>query len=296
MKNKSNSRSKSKQNDVNIKSKFVQTSSISTASLVNALGNISSALGTGILANEANIAALTDMFRLYKINSITFEFSPASGSTTASVQIPSGFLGFVPFGNATTPTSQQDFESPLISECSTSWGSGGATGPLTRETGAKLTLQNSDMPVLQGPGGGWLATQDDGTQGFWGKLFWAIANVTAANTATYLLTTHFNMSFKDLLDPTLISTLMDRHPSGLPAHIQALPGSPLDSAHQYQVKKWQSAASPSPMAFQMRSPRVLDKTCSLTATLLKLSDKDLESVAALVTRLASTAPTDTSPI
>jgi hypothetical protein len=193
---------------------------VNTAALVNSLGNIGTASGTGILANDVNIQSLTDMFRLYRINSITFEFQPATGTgSAASVQIPAGALAFVPFGNATTPTSLQDFETPHVSEPSVSFATATSTAPLTKECGTRLTLKNSDMPVLQGPGNGWLATQDDGTQGFFGKLFWGLASVTAANTLNYLLTTHFDISFKDLLDPTLISQNMAmRHPNGIPAH------------------------------------------------------------------------------
>lgn len=294
MKTSNSSRSKSKQNDVNIKSKFIQSISLSTATAVTQLGLISPSLGTGILAPALNLAHFTDMFRLFRINSICFEFQPQTGVTTANVQIPAGVLAFVPFGTATAPTAIGDFESPLMSEPTVSWGTAPTTAPLHRECGAKLTLHNSDMPVLQGPGGGWLATQDDGTQGNYGKLYWAFAGITAANTSSYLLTTHFDISFKDLLDPALISNLMSMHPTGLPAHISPLPGSPLDSANYYQVRKFQSSACPDPSAFQFRSPGTLKKTCSLTSTLLLLSEKDLESVAALVSRLAPTAPVDTS--
>lgn len=221
-KNKSSSkaaRASNRGDEVRVRSKFTQLSAINTSTGVSALGNIGTASGTGILANDVSIQSLTDMFRLYRINSITFEFQPASGAGTAAVQIPAGFLGFVPFGAATTPTSITDFETPLVSEPTVSFGAASATAPLTKECGTRLTLKNSDMPVLQGPGGGWLATQDDGTQGYWGKLFWALAGTTASNAINYLLTTHFDISFKDLLDPALISrNIAMRHPNGFPQH------------------------------------------------------------------------------
>jgi len=291
MNKKTNSKKKSQQ-DVHIKSKFIQSSAVNTSSLINSLGNIASS-ATGILANDLNLANLTDMFRLYRINRITFEFMPATLTGGAAVQVPAAVLAFTPFG-AGTPTSLQDFESPLVSEPSVSFPtqSGAAYYVPTRDIGTKLSLSNSDMPVLQGPGGGWLATQDDGTQTSWGKLFWALASATAANAMTYLLTTHFDMSFKDLLDPSLISSLMARHPMGLPSHITALPGSPLDAAHQYQVKKWSSLSNPSPSAFIIKD-KGFDKACNLTSLLLKLSESDLESVQALVSRLTLTAPTET---
>ncbi len=212
--------SKRDSNEVRIRSKFSQISAVNTSTACTALGNISSAVSSGILANDVNLQSLTDMFRLYRINSITFEFAPASSVTAAAVQVPSGFLGFVPYGTAASPTAIGDFETPLVSEPTVSFGtSTTTTAPLTKECGTRLTLKNSDLPILQGPGGGWLATQDDGTQGFFGKLFWAIAGTTVSNAINYLLTTHFDISFKDLLDPALISkNLMMRHPDGIPQH------------------------------------------------------------------------------
>jgi len=230
----------SKRDDhVRIRSKFVQTSAVNTSSLVNSLGNIGTASGTGILANDLNLQNLTDMFRLYRINSITFEWDPATAASAGAYQIPAGFLGFVPFGAASSPTSQQDFETEHISKLTVPFGTNTQTAPLTRECGTKLTLKNEDMPVLQGPGGGWLATQDDGTQGYFGKLFWAIASVTASNAINYLLSTTFDISFKDLLDPSLISLKAPLYPSGFPACWDIADNTPL--AH------WHMALSSAPI-------------------------------------------------
>jgi hypothetical protein len=181
---------------------------------------------------------------LYKINSIEFEFVPASGASTAAVEIPSGFLGYAPFGRASNPTGQSDFETPLISPLTVPFGTSvTTTAPLTRECGTTLTLKNRDMPILQGSPGGWLATQDDGTQTSWGNLFWAIANVTAANTISYLLKTTFDISFKDILDPSLISTnLKGRYQAGFPTHWTIDPESLIGQMHAHHL---QTLATPS---------------------------------------------------
>jgi hypothetical protein len=217
---------------VRVKSKFSQLYAVNTNAAVQAIGNISPAVTTGILAGDVSLSSLTDMFRLYKINSITFEFLPATGIGAATVQVPSGFLGFVPFGCAGTPASIADFETNLVSKTSFPYASTTTTlaAPLTKECETSLTLKNADMPVLQGPGGGWLATQDDGTQGYFGKLFWALASTTASNVMQYLLRTTFDISFKDLLDPALISKLMSRHPTGFPTTWSVQPNTPLAHA------------------------------------------------------------------
>lgn len=146
-------------------------------------------------------------------------FEPQSGASTAAVEVPAGFLGYTPIGLSSNPTSMSDFETPLVSRPTVPFGtSTTVTAPLTRECGTTLQLKHADFPVLQGSPGGWLATQDDGTQTSYGNLFWALAATTAANTINYLLTTHFDISFKDLLDPALISArLMQSHPAGIPS-------------------------------------------------------------------------------
>lgn len=172
-----------------------------------------------MLSNDANVAALSDIFRLFKINGIQVTFQPQTGTSSASVQMPVGFIAFVPYGTTAAPTSMSDFETPLVSNPTVGFGTTTTvTSPLLRETGTSLSLKPSDMPILQGNPGGFLATQDDGTQHSFGNLFWALAATTAANTINYLLTTHFDISFKDLLDPGLISKVMARHPQGLPDH------------------------------------------------------------------------------
>lgn len=245
MKNKKNSRQGSRRQKsgkgksqgsgahVTVNSRFTENYSVNTANIVNLVGLISTAISTGMWQGDINLQSLTDMFRLYRVNDCEFDWGPSTGLSTAAVQIPSGFLGFVPFGYSAAPTLTTSFETPLVSRPTAPFGSTVATtaGPLVKETQANLRLTNADMPVLQGPGGGWLATQDDGTQGNFGSLFWTIATATAANTISYLLQSHFNISFKDLLDPALISAAMQRHPTGFPASWSfPTPGTPIHQA------------------------------------------------------------------
>jgi hypothetical protein len=184
--------------------------------LINSIGTIGTDAAS-ILVSDVNVASLTDMFRLFRINSFQVHFQPATGTGTASVQIPSGFIGFTPYG-AITPTSYADFETPLVSKQTLPFLAGG-TAPFTSDQATQLSLSNKDLPVLQGPGGGWLATQQDGTQLNYGSIFWALAATTAANTINYLAQYYFDISFKDLLDPTLISANMQKHfPTGYPDH------------------------------------------------------------------------------
>lgn len=201
-----------------VRSKFNNISPLSTATLINSIGTIGTD-ASSILVSDLNVAALTDIFRLFRVNTFSIHMQPATGNgSAATLNIPSGFIGFNPYG-AATPTSYTDFETPLVSKPTMSFGQASATAPLTHDQSTTLQLQNKDMPVLQGPGGGWLSTQADGTQTNFGSLFWAIAATTAANTINYLAQYYFDISFKDLLDPTLISANMQKHfPTGYPDH------------------------------------------------------------------------------
>jgi hypothetical protein len=218
-------------NHVRVKSAFTSVSAINTAAFIASLGNIG-ADATSILSNCQNLTNLSDMFRLMRLNSIRFEFQPAQGNGTASVQVPSGFLAATPYGITANPTSISDFETPNVSQPTASFGTASTTAPMNTNSRAVLDLSNKDLPVIDGPGGGWISTQEDGTQDDYGILWWVTTAVTAANTLNYILRTYFDVSFKDLLDPSLISSLMARHPNGLPPHIVCAPGTPLWSVNQ----------------------------------------------------------------
>ncbi len=217
------------QDEIRIKSGFLQLLNTNSSASINAIGALSTS-SSGMLANDLSIANLSDMFRLVKINSITVELVPSQGYSASAAQVPAAVIGYIPFGGA-TPTAIGDFETRHISEPAVPFGVASQTAPLTKECGTRLTLKNSDMPVLQGPGGGWLATQNDGTHTSWGNLFYAFASTTASLVVPYLMRTVFDISFKDLMDPTLISSLMVQHSSGFPATWQIAKGTPLHHAN-----------------------------------------------------------------
>ncbi len=228
-----NSKSSKKINDnhVRIRSKFSSVSAVNTATTAQNLGNIGTD-ATGILANDVNLASLTDMFRLFRVNKIVFHMQPSSGTSTAAVSVPSGFMAAIPFGTTASPTGIDSAETPNVSNPTIPFSTAASTAPLTAYQGTTLKLKNGDMPVLQGPGGGWLSTQADGSQTNYGTLWWLTTAATAANTLNYILRTVFDISFKDLLDPSLISSLMSRHPTGLPGHWELAPGTLLHSVNQ----------------------------------------------------------------
>jgi hypothetical protein len=250
----SNNRSKgSKDNEhVRIKSAFAQNYINNTALTASNIGYIGTDNTASILLSDINIQSLTDMFRLFKVNKISFHFGPATGVGTASVEVPAGFLLAVPFGTAANPTDILSAESPLVSVPTVPFGtSTTTTPPLTRECSTTLSLENADLPVLDGPGGGWLATQQDGAQDNYGALWWLSTVATAANTMNYLLRTYFDISFKDLLDPSLISELMGRHRGGLPSHWELKPGTLLHSVNQASRQGIKRQPVSSPQAIMM---------------------------------------------
>jgi len=223
----SKNKRKGSNSEANVKSKVEFLVGLNTANLAQNIGTIGTD-SASLLFQATQLASLSDIFRLYRINSVVFEFHPGTGVGTAAVEVPAGFLGHVPFGANVLPTSYGEFETPNVSNLTMPFGSSiTTTAPLTRESAAILPLKNKDMPILQGAGDGWLATQADGTQTHYGWLFWAQAAVTAANTINYFLKAHYDVSFKDILDPLLISKLMQKHPYGLPLHITLTPGSML---------------------------------------------------------------------
>ncbi len=239
-------KSSTSNNQTHIKSKFRSITPISSATLTSNLGAITTS-PTGILGNDVNLQSLSDIFRLMRINSITFNFAPATGTSSAAVEIPSGFLGYTPYGISVNPTSYADFETPLVSENTVPFGTTTTTtAPLTKETSTVLHLVNRMMPILDGAANGWLATQNDGFQTNYGNLWWNFMKTTAANTIDYVLTTYFDVSFKDLLDPASISKLFEIHPAGLPHYIEATPGSELHSAHLFYQGRWQKNVNPAP--------------------------------------------------
>ena len=186
-----------------------QYGGVSTASAVTNLGEISTS-NTGIWNLNNQISSLSDMFRLFKVNKVTFEFIPQSLTGSVAVNVPAAQLAYKMQGQ-TAPTTYNDIEGPMVSNLTTPFGIGAAAvaETLVKEAIARLTLSNKDMPILQGPStpgdAGYLATQDDGTQTSYGTLFYNLMSATAANTLTYILRSYLDLDFKDILDPATIS-------------------------------------------------------------------------------------------
>ncbi len=182
----------------------------STASAVSNLGEISTS-NSGIWSLNNQISSLSDMFRLFRINGVTFEYLPQSLTGTAAVNIPAGQLSFKMTGQ-NAPTTYNDLEGPLVSNMTLPFGvsTTAIAEALLKECVARLHLRNEDMPILQGPSekddSGYLATQDDGTQTSYGTLFWTLMSATAANTLSFLLRSYLDLDFKDILDPATISS------------------------------------------------------------------------------------------
>lgn len=186
-----------------------QYNGLSTATAVQNLGEVSTS-NTGIWNLNNQISSLSDMFRLFRINGVTFEFLPQQLQSSVSTNIPSGQLSFKMYGQ-NAPTTFNDLEGPLVSNMTLPYGTSttAIAEGLLKEAVAHLALKNGDMPVLMGPSSpgdsGYLATQDDGTQTSFGTLFWTLMTATAANTLSYVLRSYLDIDFKDILDPATIS-------------------------------------------------------------------------------------------
>ncbi len=205
------SRSHSKpQNTVHVNTTATtQYNGISTASTVTNLGELTTSNG-GIWNLNNQISSLSDMFRLFRINDIKFEFLPQQLTSSVAQNIPSGQL-YVKLYGQNAPTTFNDLEGPLVSNMTLPFGTSttAIAEALLGECVAKLRVKNGDLAILEGPSDpqdlGYLATQDDGTQTSFGTLFWTLMTATAANTLSYVLRTYLDLDFKDILDPATIS-------------------------------------------------------------------------------------------
>lgn len=204
--------SRRRSNDaVSIKTVATQDQSINLSNLITNLGTLTTS-NSGIWNLNSQISSLSDMFRLYKIKSVTFEFAPQYTTASAGTNVPAGQLAFSMFGQ-NAPTGSGTIETPHVSNVTTAWGASttGNAEALVKETKAILHLKDSDFAILQGPSGpgekGYLATQDDGTQTSYGTIFWNFLSSAASATAVYYLRSYLDLDFKDILDPQTISAI-----------------------------------------------------------------------------------------
>lgn len=186
-------------------------SSVNSSNAVTNLGTLTTS-NSGIWNLNSQISSLSDMFRLFKIKSVTFEFAPQYTTGSAGTNVPAGQLALSLFGQ-TAPTDYNTIETPHVSNMTTPWGAAAlaAAEALVKEATARLHLTDADLAILQGPSGpgeeGYLATQDDGTQTSFGTLFWNFLSTTSSNVIAYYLRSYLDLDFKDILDPQTISAI-----------------------------------------------------------------------------------------
>ncbi len=251
-KNNSNRKNQSKpSNRTRIRSVWNQSVSVNPSSTATNIGTLTTS-NSGIWNLNNQISSLSDMFRLFKINGLRLEFQPSYTTAGVATNVPCGIL-MISLQGQTDPTTFSDAETPLQSNLALPWGAttAGNSEAILKEQVARLVVHNKDLPVLQGPStpgdAGYLATQDDGTQTSYGKLFWLLASAATSTTLNYLLRTYFDLDFKDILDPSTISSIQAERAaaavsfhctlqsSGAGSHIEFSPGT-LEKAIQLHMK------------------------------------------------------------
>lgn len=238
-------------NRTRIRSIWNQNVSVNPSSTATNIGELTTS-NTGIWNLNNQISSLSDMFRLFKINGLILEFLPQYTTAGVAVNVPAGILS-VSLNGQTNPTTMADAETPLQSNITLPWGASttGNTESIVREAIARLTLANKDLVINQGPSSpgdaGYLTTQDDGTQTSYGRIFWLLASAATSTTLNYLLRTYFDLDFKDILDPSTISSLQAERAAkavsfhceiqaqGVGAHITFSPGT-LEKAIQLHMR------------------------------------------------------------
>ncbi len=227
-KQKYNRKGKSSSGTIRVKQTLTQLVTVSSGTAVLNIGTVAASSG-GIWAGFESLTELADMFRLERINRVVFEFGPSTAIGSVAVNFPSGMLYFKYTGQ-NAPTTLSDIETPHVSRVSAPFSALAAAGsePLTKAVNTTLKLRNKDMPILAGTSDpGWLATQNDGTASLgvdYGTLFYVLLSTTTASNVVFFLRSYIDVEFKDILDPTTISTLLTRYPSGLPPHVEVPPG------------------------------------------------------------------------
>ncbi len=238
-------------NRVHIRSIWNENKSVNPSSTATNLGELTTS-NSGLWALNNQVSSLSDMFRLFKINGVIFELIPQYTTAGTAVNVPAGLL-MLSLNGQSNPTTFSDAETPLQSNLSLPWGATttGNAEAIVRESIARLTLANKDLVVNQGPSSpgdaGYLVTQDDGTQTSYGRLFWLLASAATSTTLNYVLRSYFDLDFKDILDPSTISSIQAERAAravsfhcevqaqGVGAHITFSPGT-LEKAIQLHMR------------------------------------------------------------
>ncbi len=227
-KQKYNRKGKSSAGMIRVRQTLTKLNTINSGTAVTNLGTVAAG-GGGMWSTFESLTELADMFRLERINRVSFEFGPSTAIGSVAVNFPSGMLYFKYTGQ-NAPSTLADIETPHVSRVAAPFSALAAAGSeaLTKAVNTSLKLKNSDMPILSGTSDpGWLATQSDGTGSTgvdYGTMFYVLLSTTTASDVVFYCRSYIDIEFKDILDPTTISKLLGRYPAGLPSHVEAAPG------------------------------------------------------------------------
>jgi len=179
----------------------------------------------GIWGALQNIVNLGDMFRLFRIESVDFSLHPVIPTASAAsifINIPPSLLYLVPYA-AADPADISGVENfPCGKPCAgfMACTSIQSSTVLMKDHAPTLSLKHADLPIINAADPpGWLATAGDGSQTHLGTL---VRVALAAGSAgapfanvTWLLRSELTISFRDIVDPTLLSRVLDasRSPS-----------------------------------------------------------------------------------
>jgi len=202
---------------ITVKTVFHYPYSIAATATATSLGSLDVS-GTGMWAGLQNVLNLGDMFRFVKINSVDFTLIPTvpvQTSPSSYISIPPSLLYLTPYG-ASIPTDIAGVENFPCGKVSAGFllaYSYGSTSVLMKDHAPKLSLKHSELPIINAADPpGWLATNGDGQQLHFGTLVRVgVAAGAAVNFANIncILRSELDISFRDILDPTSISRVLD---------------------------------------------------------------------------------------
>jgi len=200
-----------KQREVRVTEKFFTNFQITSSDVVTQLGVLGVTSTSLFGGASASIANLGDMFRLYRINAVKFKLYYSGTLGVLQMLAPPALLYVLPFG-ATAPVGVAELETDR------------AMGDLTDQWEIRPTVQtdvggpnrcpslkvkHSDLVVIDSASpAGWLATANDATQTNYGTLYLVKAFAGASTGVTnpyWTLQVEVDISFRDLIDPNLIS-------------------------------------------------------------------------------------------
>ncbi len=204
----SNMKKSFKQREVRITEKFFVTQQITTSDIVTSLGTLGCASGQ-LFANSASISNLGDMFRLYKVNAAKFRLKYSGINTVTATFMPPALLYVLPFGGA-APAGVSELEADRgLGDLTDQWNAAQTSDSGGIDRTPTLKVRGSDLIVVESASpAGWIATAADADQSHFGTLYLvkAFAGVSTGVTNPYwTLQVEVDISFRDLIDPNLIS-------------------------------------------------------------------------------------------